>query len=682
MNANGQFSRIKDSLQNYAKHDTSLSHELREVWITAYPQRITENLSTASVQVLDGSFFSSLGSGNIVDRMNIVPGLRMEERSPFSYRFSIRGSLLRSPYGVRNVKVYLDDFPFTDGGGNTYLSNLDISSNTTIEIIKGPDGSLFGANTGGVVRIGSVFLGDEIKDNHGKTELYTGSYGKFGQRSVFKKTLGQHILSTHINYERLDGYREHSNGSRKNIMLGDQWSYSNNVLKTLLAVTKLDYLTPGGLTYSQMMESPKQSRPASGSIPSAADQKSGISNDMWFLGLSHDWKITQLISNKTTLVSNNVDFENPFITNYESRRERSWGFRSVFSTILPFSGNSLKSSLNMGMEWQDLHSNISNYQNDGGRKGDLTAHDRIKSYQRFYFMGLHNQYKDRWVLDASISIADAGHVFESYKDSKTQFEAKVLPRFGVSYDWNGTVLRSTISKGFSAPTTAEVRPANNRIYLNLQPEYGWNYELGLRYDKTKRLHIDFSLFYYELNDAIVRHLDETGTEFFTNAGGTKQLGFENTAQYELFKSDRTKSFLRKVSLLNTTTVSFFRFSNYSIDSADFNGNRLTGVPRFVNVTGLNMAFVDNWTCSILYNHTGNIPLNDANTVYQKAYNLLNATLQRKIPINGHTNISLRLSIDNLLGQKYSSGADINAGGGRYYNPSPGRNFSFGCVFKW
>ena len=42
----------------------------------------------------------------------------MEERSPGSYRLSIRGSLLRSPFGVRNVKLYLDDFIFTDAGGN------------------------------------------------------------------------------------------------------------------------------------------------------------------------------------------------------------------------------------------------------------------------------------------------------------------------------------------------------------------------------------------------------------------------------------------------------------------------------------------------------------------------------------------------------------------------------------
>ncbi|MEJ0103149.1 MAG: hypothetical protein WDO19_11585 [Bacteroidota bacterium] len=39
--------------------------------------------------------------------MNNTPGVRMEERSPGSYRLNLRGSTLRSPFGVRNVKVYL-----------------------------------------------------------------------------------------------------------------------------------------------------------------------------------------------------------------------------------------------------------------------------------------------------------------------------------------------------------------------------------------------------------------------------------------------------------------------------------------------------------------------------------------------------------------------------------------------
>lgn len=35
--------------------------------------------------------------------MNAIPGIRMEQRSPGSFRLNIRGSSLRLPFGIRNV---------------------------------------------------------------------------------------------------------------------------------------------------------------------------------------------------------------------------------------------------------------------------------------------------------------------------------------------------------------------------------------------------------------------------------------------------------------------------------------------------------------------------------------------------------------------------------------------------
>src|SRR5207245_1200850 len=114
---------------------------------------------------------------SLVSSMNTVPGVRMEERSPGSYRLSIRGSLLRSPFGVRDVKVYYDEIPLTDAGGNTYLNAIDVNSVQGIEILKGPDGSLFGANSGGVVLISPVNRYND--NNYLSAELNGGSYGLF-----------------------------------------------------------------------------------------------------------------------------------------------------------------------------------------------------------------------------------------------------------------------------------------------------------------------------------------------------------------------------------------------------------------------------------------------------------------------------------------------------------------------
>jgi iron complex outermembrane receptor protein len=116
---------------------------LQEVVVSAYEQNRRLSDVSAAIGVITTAEWNS------------IPGVRMEERSPGSYRISFRGSTLRSPFGVRNVKVYLDGIPFTDPGGNTYMTQLAPFDMYSLELIKGPAGSLYGAATGGALLIKS-----------------------------------------------------------------------------------------------------------------------------------------------------------------------------------------------------------------------------------------------------------------------------------------------------------------------------------------------------------------------------------------------------------------------------------------------------------------------------------------------------------------------------------------------
>src|SRR5690606_14782843 len=142
--------------------------------------------------------------------VNLVPGVRMEERSPGSVRCAIRGSYLRSPFGVRNVKAYWNSLPFTDGGGNTYLNLLDFGSVGGLEIIKGPGGSLYGAGTGGVLLIQSPFS----RDNKLDVSAVVGSYG------LRRYNLAGEIHNTKTHFkigyahQKSTGYREQTGMQR------------------------------------------------------------------------------------------------------------------------------------------------------------------------------------------------------------------------------------------------------------------------------------------------------------------------------------------------------------------------------------------------------------------------------------------------------------------------------------
>src|SRR5690554_909085 len=125
----------------YGQETDSLakSQELEPIEIIAYFNHQPILGLTASAQTVTSEVINAQQTTTLLPAMNKVVGIRMEERSPGSYRLAMRGSLIRSPFGIRNVKVYIDEFPLTDAGGNTYLNLLDPSAISSIHVLKRPN---------------------------------------------------------------------------------------------------------------------------------------------------------------------------------------------------------------------------------------------------------------------------------------------------------------------------------------------------------------------------------------------------------------------------------------------------------------------------------------------------------------------------------------------------------------
>lgn len=645
---------------------------LNEVIISAYPGKITSFSTPSSVAIIDSGIIKYRLQNELLPVVNSIPGVRMEERSPGSYRLSIRGSLLRSPFGVRNVKIYLDEFPLTDAGGNTYLNMLDFNDNTKLEIIKGPDGSLFGANTGGVVH----FIPPGVNEmSRPELKLSTGSYGLFSEQLSGSEKFGPHLRSIQQSFQRSDGYRDHSGMRRATIRLSDTWNYSDQGrLKLFLFAADMHYDTPGGLTKEQFDADPKASRPATMTLPGAAQQKAGVFIKSIFMGANHRFELGKRLNHHISVFGSRVDFKNPFITNYEIRGENTYGFRTSFELLNNLNKNELLSwNWNTGMEWQQTDATINNYDNLKGEKGDLQSKSDILSNQHFYFTRLQSTLFKTWTVEAAVSCGNVKYKFKGNQKLTTNFEPQWMPRLATSLRLGQNVLiRASVSKGYSAPTTAEVRPSNNLIYTDLNAENGWNYEAGFRF-RNNRLSVDISAFHFRLEDAIVRQVDSIGAEYFINSGSTRQNGIEFALNYELFKKDRSRSVINALSLFNSTTINEFSFSEYVSGAGDFSGNKLTGVPDKVIVSGLLIEFQKSITLSVMHNYVGTLPLNDANSTFADTYDLVQLKLGKAFEL-GRSSFSIDAGIDNLLNVKYSLGNDINALGGRYYNAAAGRNF--------
>jgi iron complex outermembrane receptor protein len=257
-----------------------------------------------------------------------------------------------------------------------------------------------------------------------------------------------------------------------------------------------------------------------------------------------------------------------------------------------------------------------------------------------------------------------------------------MPRLGLSYLIRPDLAwRATVSRGYSPPSTAEIRSSNNQVNQNLEAELGWNYETGFRYGTPgQKYQLDAAVFYYRLESAIVRRLDAGGDEFFINAGGTRQLGAEAQASAWLLEP-RQAGLVRGLQVSTSYTYSHFRFHRYIVDDEDYSDNRLTGVPRQVVASGLTLSLPRSLVLSVLHQYVDETPLNDANTFYAAGYNLLQAKLRWQGITYKKARLELQAGADNLLNERYSLGNDINAFGNRFYNPAPLRNYFAGLVLS-
>jgi len=167
-------------LISFAQLDTT-ANDSSSVMVQAFLSDKKWKEVPAAVAVISHKQLNALSTNNLLPAFNTITGVKMEERSPGSYRLAIRGSSLRSPFGVRNVKVYYNSLPLTDGGGNTYLNLLALQQINNAEVLKGVAGSMYGAGTGGVVLLMNELQHTPQKENHFSLNM-AGAVSGYGRK--------------------------------------------------------------------------------------------------------------------------------------------------------------------------------------------------------------------------------------------------------------------------------------------------------------------------------------------------------------------------------------------------------------------------------------------------------------------------------------------------------------------
>ncbi|PKQ09804.1 MAG: hypothetical protein CVT73_00690 [Alphaproteobacteria bacterium HGW-Alphaproteobacteria-12] len=144
-----------------------------EIVVTA--QRRSERLVDVPISVATASAddLERAGPGSLENLTKVTPGVYLQ-RAVYGLSPTVRGigSTLAASSGEQNVALYVDEIYYPTPTGNVF----DLASVAGVEVLKGPQGTLFGRNaTGGAILVRTLDPGFDLA---GRFNI---SYERFGQ---------------------------------------------------------------------------------------------------------------------------------------------------------------------------------------------------------------------------------------------------------------------------------------------------------------------------------------------------------------------------------------------------------------------------------------------------------------------------------------------------------------------
>ncbi|QCR23858.1 TonB-dependent receptor [Pontibacter sp. SGAir0037] len=657
---------------------------LSEVVVTGYETNRPLLETVGALSVVTSEVIRRFDESSLVRAVNTVPGVRMEERAPASYRISIRGSSLRAPYGIRNVKVYFGDVPLTEASGVTTLNLIDAGNIGNIEVLKGPAGSVYGAGTGGTLLL------EPKRAAPGEHQLEVGStIGSFGfNRYNVTASTGGAKANALIQYTRQEygGFRDQSAMERDVFMLSSEfYPTTKQTISAYFVYSDLFYQLPGGLTREQYDENPRQARGGTfGSVLQNASMNLGGVN----AGLSHEYRFSNNWRNTTSVFGLFRSQDHPFNTDYERNANQEYGARSRFAYDTRLGGT--EATFTVGGEYQRGFQVARTYDNNQGALGAIRSDDEVVAKTGLLFAQGEFKLPGNWIATAALSFNDTRYEIDRLLLAATEddyqyvrnFDAIISPRVALLKRLTDQIsVHASVSSGYSPPTEEEILTSNGELNEALEAEKGINYEAGIRGSVFNgRLSFDLVGFSFRLNETIVSRQDVSSVAVFRNVGSTLQNGLEANVAYTAVDDEtRGLSFLQ---LWTSYTYNHFRFRSYQQGETDLSGNKLTGVAPHTVVSGLDMKTRPGFYLNLTTSYSDVIPLNDENTVFSDAYFIVGSRAGIRRDLSQHFGIDLFAGVDNATDKKYSLGNDLNAFGGRFFQPAPPRNYYGGLSLKY
>ena len=670
------------------EHEIALSPEFKEsITVTATrTARPTEQVP-AAVTVIGRDAIEKTPMTNIKEAIVGTPGTLIESKNQgYDARLIIRGAGLKARYGIREVMVLLNGIPITDPDSLTRLDFVDTHLVDRIEVVRGPNSTLWGINsTGGAI---NVVTRSPFDGQGGSARVDAGSYGARNVQLGYTGDIAD-IHFFNVNFSRrqsTNDWREWNEFETTQFTLQPSWILGNGwVWENFISYTEANLQLPGRLIVNPGYRI-DQWTPylETGDVERTAEpwKHNSRNSEILFFGAKlvkrfgkvqfkpllyvNSWQhfhpVTARINEADTLVGGidlQADYDQGFgvLTGGVTLRADNQDSEAfTYADVLtPPSGRIL--------------STLSDEPGDQMR----TLERKTVLYGIYAQESMH--FGSRWLVDVGarydrITFDIKGYEWidydwssGSYVDGEGPIDtvktyAAFSPRIGVVYNLNDAFhLYGNLSAGTQTPTSDELA-----INPGLDLTTVRNYEIGFK-ARWQNVDLDTSVYYSPVLGEVVQVIQPFGETEYVNAGETEKRGVEVAL---------TWTPLLGVSLGGSYTFSDYTFKEFSEPAfgrnIDRSGNSLPYIPRHYYSLFAGYVHRSGTYLRATTNTWGEYWMDNANTQMYEGYALVT-----DLTVGYQTRRwEVALIIQNLFDQRYAVEAQKDLYGGLRYSPAAPR----------
>ena len=585
-----------------------------------------------------------------------VPGLFTQNANNYAQdlRISLRGFGARAAFGIRGIKIIVDGIPETTPDGQGQLDNLPLGLLSSVEVLRGPSASLYGNASGGVLYLNTL---DQLENETIQLQSRLGAYG-FQSYQLNTSLKGKKTVALlHINRTKTDGFRQNSGFEQTlfNTKIKHRLSSKSKLQLQLNYTDSPRAEDAGGITLEDTESGWSQARQrnvAYDTYESVNQFKSGL---RWQQDWGDQWNLDTYGFYTFRDFYGKLPFENGGIIDLT---RNYFGFGSRLNYIQD------KHRWQIGIETAQQADQRDRYLNLNGAQGSLSF-SQLESFGSFGIYILDEVRWEKVLLRTSLRYDDLRLGADSVSEDQTY---QVLnPSVGLSYEVAPQQrLFANFSSSFETPALSELsaNPSGAEgLNLELEPARALNYELGWKglWAKTR---MEANVFFIESTNEILPYELEAfpGRSFYRNAGATQRWGVEVFGSYQWEQWE----------LQASMTQAQYRFTENNTSE----GNTLPGIPNSQFFLQLGYTSLQNWQFQLTGEHIGSLYADTANAVQIEAFQKVRLQGGKTIAL-GNLELNLFAGINNLFDVRYFDNIRLNAFGGRYYEPAPGRNAFFG-----